>query len=79
MSTQDSNTAADWPQHALQAWRELAAERSARAEAERDRDSYRELAQQALHALADVTGKYRRQSERYRAILNDRRERSRAA
>ncbi len=66
---------ANWTAHALEAWRTIATLRAAREEAEADRDAYRELAQQALHALAELTERHCQQSDRYHALLDERRER----
>ncbi len=54
------NEPAKWHLHTLDAWRELRAEREARIEAERDRDVWRKIAQEALHMLAEVTPKMHR-------------------
>jgi hypothetical protein len=61
------------------AWRELRAERTARREAEADRDSYRLLAQAALAQLAELTRSHARLRERLWALLDERRERLRGA
>ena len=44
-------------------------------EARRDRDSYRLLAQQVLHALAALQQRFDQQQERYHALLEENRER----
>ena len=44
-----------------------------RDEAAADRDAYREIAQQSIHALADVTARHQRQAERYHVLLDERR------
>ena len=36
-----------------------------------DRNSYRELAQQAIHSLAGLTARYERQKVRYHALLDE--------
>ena len=54
--------------------RELVEARNERDEARRERDSYRFVAQQSLHALADLTGRHRRQADRYHALLDERRQ-----
>ncbi len=63
---------ARWHERTLDAWRAL---REARAE----RDAFRELAQQAIHALHELTKKHERQSERYHALLNERRDQQQRA
>lgn len=73
-STATTDAPANWAPYTLDAWRALHAERGARIEAERDRDAYRELAQQAIHALSELTERHRRQAERYHALLDERRE-----
>jgi hypothetical protein len=41
------------------------------AETTQDRDTYRELAQQAIHALADLTTKLQRQTARLHELLDE--------
>lgn len=60
------DTPAQWAPHCLDAWRRL-------AELRDERDAYRILAQQAIHALADLTTRHRRQTARYHALLDERR------
>ena len=82
--TPDSNPTptdepARWAPITLDAWRQLREERDARLEAERDRDAYKLVAQEAIHALADLTTRHRRQSARYYALLDHMRKERQAA
>ena len=36
-----------------------------------DRDTYREIAREGMHALADLTKRHRQTTERYRDLLNE--------
>jgi hypothetical protein len=77
MTPDQQHTPADvWLGALIRAWRDLHVERCARIDAEGDRDAYRELAQLAIHALADLTERHHRQTERYHALLDERRQRA---
>lgn len=69
MMDSDNNAAAKLGPLCVELMREL-------YEARCERDSYREVAQLAIHALADLTRQHRRQTERYHELLNERRKRA---
>ncbi len=63
----------------IKAWHQIAALQDELDEMEADKTAYRELAQQAIHALHDLTERHQRQTARYRELLEEHRTQRRAA